>query len=84
MYSNKHSTVELICNNDLMDAIIDRFGENVTSYANDTTSFRVVADVEVRHVFYKWVFGFGGKVKIKGLAEVKEAYANMLYDALTN
>ena len=31
-----------------------------TSYANDMTSFRAVVDVATSHVFYSWVFGFGG------------------------
>ncbi len=83
MYNSNHSSVELVCDNDVMDAIIDRFGEDVTTYANDMTSFRVVADVAVSHVFYSWVFGFGGKVKIKGPEEVKEAYANMLNEAVS-
>ena len=82
MYNSKHSTVELICDNDLMDAMIDRFGEDVTTYANDMTSFGEVADVAVSHVFYSWVFGFGGKVKIKGPDEVKEAYEKMLHEAV--
>ena len=39
MYNSEHEEVELICDNDVMDAIVDRFGEDVTTYANDMTSF---------------------------------------------
>ena len=83
MYNSDHAEVELICDNSVMDAIIDRFGEDVTTYANDMKSFRAVANVAVSHVFFSWVFGFGGKVKIKAPAEVKEKYAEMLREAVT-
>ncbi|EGG80253.1 hypothetical protein HMPREF0992_02598 [Lachnospiraceae bacterium 6_1_63FAA] len=68
--------------NDLMDAIIDRFGEDVVTYANDMESFRAVVNVAVSHVFYSWVFGFCGKVKIKGPEEIKLRYIEMLDNAI--
>lgn len=83
MFNCEHEEVELICDNDVMDSIIDRFGEDVTTYAYDMTSFRAVVNVAVSHVFYSWVFGFGGKVKIKGPENVKEKYAEMLRAAVT-
>lgn len=84
MFNSEHEEVELICSNDLMDAIIDRFGDDVTTYANDMESFRTVVNVAVSHVFYSWVFGFGGKVKIKGPETVKEKYVEMIQSAYIN
>lgn len=82
MFDSKHAEVELICDNDVMDSIVDRFGEDVLTYANDMTSFRAVVNVAVSHVFYSWVFGFGGKVKIRGPENIKEHYNEMLMSAL--
>ena len=82
MYNSEHVEVELVCDNDVMDSIIDRFGEEVTTYANDMNSFRAVVNVAVSHIFYSWVFGFGGKVKIKGPKNVKEKYYEMVRSAL--
>lgn len=82
MFSSAREEVELVCDNDVMDSIIDRFGEEVTTYANDMTSFRAVVNIAVSHVFYSWVFGFGGKVKIKCPDNVKEKYAEMLNAAV--
>lgn len=82
MYNSEHEEVELICDNDVMDAIIDRFGEDVTTYANDMTSFRAVVNIAISHVFYSWVFGFGGKVKIKGPENIKTEYEEMLHKAV--
>lgn len=82
MFNSEHAEVELICDNEVMDSIIDKFGAEVTTYANDMTSFRSVVNVAVNHVFYSWVFGFGGKVKIKGPEAVKEEYKCMVQNAL--
>ena len=57
-----------------MDAIIDRFGPDVETYACDQQNFRVIAEIAVEIVFFNWVFGFGGKVWIKVLEVVKEQY----------
>lgn len=82
MFNSDHIEVELICDNSVMDSIIDRFGEDVVTYANDMTSFRAVVKVAVNHVFYSWIFGFGGKVQIKTPIEVKDEYIAMLNAAI--
>lgn len=83
MFNSQREEVELICDNEVMDSIIDRFGEDVTTYAYNMTAFRAVVNIAVSHVFYSWVFGFGGKVKIKGPENVKEKYSEMLRAAVT-
>lgn len=84
MFSCEREDVELICDNDVMDSIIDRFGENVITYANDMTSFRAIVNIAVSNVFYSWVFGFDGKVKIKAPENVKESYSRMIRAAASN
>lgn len=84
MYNSKTESVELICDNSVMDAIIDRFGEDVQTYANDMQTFRAMVDVSVNHVFFGWVFGFAGKVRIKGPETVKNQYSDMMRNASDN
>ncbi len=81
MYNSNHETVELVCDNSVMDAMIDRFGDELQTYANDMETFRAVVNVAISHVFFSWVFGFGGKVKIKSPDEVKRKYADMVTNA---
>ena len=81
MFNSEHAEVELVCDNEVMDSIIDKFGAEVTTYANDMTSFRAVVNVAVNHVFLSWVFGFGGKVKIKSPETVREKYSAMVRNA---
>ncbi len=78
MYGTKYTTVDLICSNDVMDAILDKFGKDVTTYCYDMESFRAEVDVVPSSVFYSWVFGFGGDVVINGPADVKEQYKEMV------
>ena len=78
MFSSERRTVELICNNSVMDAIIDRFGEDVTTYACDMENFRAVVEVAVNNVLFSWIVGFGGLVKIKSPEGVKDEYADFL------
>ncbi len=87
MYNGQRKQIILVCENDLMDAIIDKFGRDVTVLANDMKSFRAVVTTSVGPVFYSWVFGFGGKVRIKAPDEVKEEYSGLVFsvaDSLRN
>lgn len=81
MYDAPRHEVELQVDNSLMDAIIDKFGTDVATYACDQHSFRVIAKVSVGTTFYNWIFGFQGKVKIKGPASVREEYKRRVMDA---
>lgn len=81
MYNSERCDVELICDNSVMDAIIDKFGNNAQTYAYDMTSFRLEVNVAVNHVFFSWIFGFGGKVNIKAPEEVREQYRKMVCSA---
>lgn len=78
MYNSERCDVELICDNSVMDAIIDVFGTNANTYAYDMTSFKLEVSVAVNHVFFSWVFGFGGKVRIKAPEEVKKQFRTMI------
>ena len=74
--------VELQVENSLMDEIIDQFGLDVTTYACDQNSFRAVAYVGTNQTFYKWVFSFQGKIKIKGPDSVRLEYEQQLRNAV--
>ncbi len=81
MFGTNFTTVDLICNNTVMDAILDKFGKDVKTFAYDMENFRAEVDVAVSNVFFSWIFGFGGLVSINGPAEVKEKYCQMVRKA---
>lgn len=82
MYDSEHTEVELICDNDTMDAIIDKFGTGVRTKILDKETFRAKVSVAVNHVFFSWIFGFCGKVRISAPAEVQKQYVKMLKAAV--
>ena len=84
MNSKEPETVELICANETMDAIIDQFGEEVKTYAYSLSSFRAEVKVTTSQMFFSWIFGLGGRVMINGPQRVKDEYEKMVRDAAAN
>ena len=82
MFNAEHTDVELLCDNDVVDSIIDRFGTDIEITAAATEKFKITVNVANSHIFYSWIFGFGGKVKILGPDAVKEEYLNMVKRAI--
>jgi len=74
--------VDLLCAEDTMDTIIDRFGYDVDTELQDDGSFIAHVEVAVNNVFFGWIFGFGGKVKIAGPEDVTDQYQAMVKRAV--
>ena len=81
MYNGTRMNVELVCDASVMDAIIDHFGEEVDIGLVDENTFSVSAETAVSHVFYSWLFGFGGKVRLTEPRAAVEQYADMVLEA---
>ena len=81
MFSGEKVLMDLRCDNSLMKTMVDRFGEDVTTFAYDITSFRVQTEVSASPTFFGWVFGFNGKVQILAPESLKEQYKQMLTKA---
>ncbi len=84
MYNGERREIELICDNDVMDSIIDKFGKDVAIETLDNQTFRATVITSVGSVFYSWIFGFGGKVSIQSPLDVKSHYFDMLRKQLHN
>ena len=83
MYNSPLQTVELACDASVMDAIVDRFGEGVDTGLIDENTFSATVEAPINHLFYSWIFGFGGKVKIMEPKAIVEEYAEMILKAAT-
>ncbi len=77
MYGGKDETVTLECENSLAGVIIDRFGEDITFFGHGDT-FSVAVSVIISNNFYGWLMQFGGKIKIKSPAYVKDEFVRLL------
>ena len=77
MYPDDLCTVELLCDNEVMRSVIDRFGENVRTETVDEQHFRATVEVAPSPPFFSWVFTFGGKIRIVSPAAVLEEMRDM-------
>ena len=74
--------VELNCREDMMQAIIDKFGRDFYTENDGGGTFTVRVTVDTSPAFFAWVFGFGGAVTIKSPESVKVSFRKMLMDQL--
>ncbi|MBR4860729.1 MAG: WYL domain-containing protein [Firmicutes bacterium] len=66
MYHGRDEHVTLRCMNDMADAIMDRFGQEVFLHQVDAEHFDVTVKVSISPVFLTWLMNFGGRVRIAG------------------
>lgn len=82
MYSGEPKPVELICDNDILEVILDRFGEKAKIQKYDEDRFLLKTNAAVSDGLTKWVVQFGGKVKVKSpndlIYEVKKKATEIL------
>lgn len=78
MLNGKECKVKLICENTLMNSIIDRFGESVSTQMLDRNHFSVEVTVDLSNNFYGWVFASAGKMKIVDPAEAVVGFRRVL------
>ncbi len=71
MYAGKDEIVTLLCENNMANVIIDRFGRDIHMQKVDDEHFQVRVDVAVSGNFLGWIIGIGG-VKIIGPQSVVE------------
>ncbi len=63
MFGGEKRNVRLMCDNVLLDTMIERFGTKTANYMKaDDNHFTVSAEVEISDQFFGWVLGFGKKV----------------------
>ncbi len=79
MYSGEQHIITLRFINSLLDTAIERFGKQGISYSKvDENHFQVITPVEISDQFFRWLLGFGKKVKILDPEPVIEAFTAYL------
>lgn len=75
-------SVQLYCHMSVMKYLIDNFGTNFECEVVDDEHFKTTVSVCTSTIFYRWGFGFNGKIKIMGSQSVSKEYRGMLSKAL--
>ena len=79
MFTGEGEYVTIRFTNNLLDAVVDRFGTKDVIYQEyDKTHFTLTSKIHLSQQFYGWVFGFGNRAKILSPAKVQQAYAEQL------
>lgn len=79
MFSTEETVeVTLLCDVELMKALIDHFGTNARTKPVGEKQFRATVKVCPSPTFYRWVFGWGDGMKLEGPEPVVEHYRTML------
>lgn len=82
LFDSEHAHVELLCENSMMNTVLDHFGEKVRVKKADDEHFRFTAEVSVSPTFFAWIFEFGGRIKILGPQHVRDGYRELLQKAM--
>ena len=64
MFTGKEQSVLLRCRNYVVDAIIDRFGEDIIIIPDGDDFFTVRANIAVSPQFFAWISAFGTDIEI--------------------
>lgn len=84
MYDAECCTVDILCENSMMKAIIDRFGDKVKTKAMDCGHFVATVEVSCSPTFFAWIFTYAGKLKLLSPRHIVAAYKEHLTKALDN
>ena len=82
MFNGDEKEVRLICEDNTMDSVIDHFGIGIPVEHYGETAFCTTVRVPVTPIFFRWVFGFGGDIRIAAPEDVRKKYCDMLRRAL--
>lgn len=75
MFTGSEQSVRLRFDNDLVGAVVDRFGKEIMLIPDGDEHFTVNVDVAVSTQFYAWLFAFGTMVEVVSPGAVREELA---------
>ncbi len=90
-YTGEPETIQLRCDNELIQAVTDRFGEDVVIFEADEDTFSVIVTAAVSDGLVDWILQFGSKMLVLSpetlqtdllskIASTAEAYQTLLAD----
>lgn len=82
MFDGESQEVELLCDNELMKSVIDKFGENIKTERISDKQFKAIVHVSASKTFYAWCFRFAGQIRITSPESVKWEYLEMAQKVL--
>lgn len=78
MMSGETEEILLEFDNSVIDAMTDHFGQKMNITSISKTTCRALVTAQPNNIFFSWVFGFEGKVRIKAPTAVQNQYLKMV------
>ena len=72
MYGGEQSKAELICDNNLLEQVIDRFGDTPTILPYDENRFLLMVDTMISNGLIAWIMQFSGGITVKSPQKLKK------------
>jgi len=73
MFTGENAEIELCCNNDLIDDILERFGEKTPVKIYDENNFLFKAEVELSSGLVSWIMQYGTDIKVMSPKSLSDA-----------
>ncbi len=83
MFTGDPGQIELICDNRLIDDILEKFGEDIPIKIFDENHFLFKADVELSNGLVSWVMQFGSEIKVLSPKVLSDAVIEKTKDILS-
>lgn len=64
MFGGSVEYVEILCHNNILTAVFDKFGKDVNLLPFDDDHFKITSDIAVSRTFFGWLMQFGSMAKI--------------------
>lgn len=84
MFGGEEKNVTLLCRNNIINVIIDRFGRDVLVHKADEEHFTAHIKVNISTQFFGWLTGLGTSAVISSPDFVKDEYNRYLNEILQN
>lgn len=78
MYGDQMEQVTLRCRYEIINKVIDKFGESIEIKPIDDDFFEITENVMTGSTFYSWVFNYGGKILITSPESIKDEFRTLL------
>ncbi|MBR0277279.1 MAG: WYL domain-containing protein [Clostridia bacterium] len=74
MFRGETNTVTLNCKEEILNVVIDKFGENVFLRKGDNDRFFVTVKADISPAFFGWIFMLGETIEIVSPTDVRCSY----------
>ena len=78
MFAGKEKTVRLLCENNMIGVLLDKFGADVAIRKEDEAHVMAHMDVAVSPQFFGWLAGLGSRVRLEAPEDVRKEFVEYL------